>query len=234
MKRQKAMLLSTLVLLRKSLRDLDAIVPTLRRLEARHIGYGAQPEHYPVVGWVLIGAIASVAGAAWLPEYESAWRDAFEVVAGAMIEGATASWRKTDTPSDGLPPSRIRARSVIVASMSGRVLIVDDHERFRKTARRALEADGWVVIGEAVDGSSALRDLEQLDADVVLLDVGLPDISGLDLARRLLERDPGVSIVVISTHDLADYRDLALATGARGFLSKAELSGAALEAILGN
>ena len=88
MRRQKAMLLSALVLLRKSLRDLDAIVPTLRSLGARHVAYGAQPEHYPVVGQALIGAMAEVAGSAWLPEYERAWGAAFEIVAGAMIEGA--------------------------------------------------------------------------------------------------------------------------------------------------
>jgi len=87
-KRQKTMLLSTLVLLRKSLRDLDPIVPELRELGARHVAYGAQPEHYPVVGQALIGAMAEVAGSAWLPEYERAWGAAFEIVAGAMIEGA--------------------------------------------------------------------------------------------------------------------------------------------------
>jgi len=88
LKRQKAMLLGTLVLLRKSLRNLDAIVPKLRELGARHVAYGAQPEHYPVVGEVLIGAMAGVAGPAWRPEYERAWGAAFEVVAGAMIDGA--------------------------------------------------------------------------------------------------------------------------------------------------
>jgi hemoglobin-like flavoprotein len=88
MKRQKTMLLGGLVLLRKSLRDLDPIVPKLRELGARHVTYGAQPEHYPVVGQALIGAMAEVAGPAWLPEYERAWAAAFEIVAGAMIEGA--------------------------------------------------------------------------------------------------------------------------------------------------
>lgn len=88
LKRQKTMLLGTLVLLRKSLRDLDAIVPKLRELGARHVAYGAQPEHYPVVGEALIGAMAAVDGPAWRPEYERAWGAAFEVVAGAMIEGA--------------------------------------------------------------------------------------------------------------------------------------------------
>jgi hemoglobin-like flavoprotein len=91
LKRQKTMLLGTLVLLRKSLRDLDTIVPKLRELGARHVAYGAQPEHYPVVGEVLIGAMATVAGAAWKPEYEAAWVRAFGIVAGAMIEGAEAA-----------------------------------------------------------------------------------------------------------------------------------------------
>jgi hemoglobin-like flavoprotein len=91
MKRQKAMLLATLVLLRKSLRDLDAIVPELRELGARHLAYGALPEHYAVVGEVLIASMAAVAGPEWKPEYERAWGEAFGVVAGAMIEGAKAA-----------------------------------------------------------------------------------------------------------------------------------------------
>jgi hemoglobin-like flavoprotein len=88
LRRQKAMLLATLVLLRKSLRDLDAIVPKLRVLGARHVAYGAEPEHYPVVGQVLIESMADVAGAAWQPEYGIAWTAAFDLVAGAMLDGA--------------------------------------------------------------------------------------------------------------------------------------------------
>jgi hemoglobin-like flavoprotein len=86
--RQKTMLLGTLVLLRKGLRDLDAIVPKLRDLGGRHVAYGARPEHYPVVGAVLIASMAEIAGGAWRPEYEVAWAAAFDVVAGAMLEGA--------------------------------------------------------------------------------------------------------------------------------------------------
>jgi len=88
MEKQKTMLLSALVLLRKSLRDLDAIVPTLRILGARHVAYGARPEHYPVVGSVLIESMAAIAGPAWTPEYQQAWGAAFEIVAGTMLEGA--------------------------------------------------------------------------------------------------------------------------------------------------
>jgi hemoglobin-like flavoprotein len=91
MQRQKAMLLGTLVVLRKSLRDLDAIVPTLRKLGARHVAYGAQPEHYAAVGVALIGAMAAIAGPAWRPTYETAWRHAYGIVAATMLDGAAAA-----------------------------------------------------------------------------------------------------------------------------------------------
>jgi hemoglobin-like flavoprotein len=88
LKKQKTMLLGTLVLLRKSLRDLEAIVPKLHELGARHVAYGAQPEHYPVVGEVLLASLAEIAGPAWTAEYEQAWGEALTIVAGAMLEGA--------------------------------------------------------------------------------------------------------------------------------------------------
>jgi hemoglobin-like flavoprotein len=91
LKRQKAMLLAALVLLRRSLRDLDSVTPALRELGARHVRYGALPEHYPVVGKVLIFSMAQVAGAAWTPDYEQAWTEAFTVVAGAMLDGAQSA-----------------------------------------------------------------------------------------------------------------------------------------------
>jgi hemoglobin-like flavoprotein len=91
MSRQKEMLLAALVLVRQSLRDLDSIVPKLRDLGARHVAYGAEPEHYPVVAQALIASMAAVAGAAWKPEYESAWAGALGLVASVMIEGAEAA-----------------------------------------------------------------------------------------------------------------------------------------------
>jgi nitric oxide dioxygenase len=91
LRRQKAMLLGTLVLLRKSLRNLDAVVPKLRELGARHLAYGATPEHYPVVGQALIDAMAEIAGDAWQPEYRRAWAAAFDLVAGAMLDGAASA-----------------------------------------------------------------------------------------------------------------------------------------------
>jgi len=88
MARQKTMLLGALILLRKSLRNLDAIVPGLKELGARHVRYGARPEYYPVVGAALIGSMAALAGDAWTLEYERAWKAAFAVVSATMMEGA--------------------------------------------------------------------------------------------------------------------------------------------------
>ena len=90
LKRQKGMLLAALVLLRKSLRDLDAIVPTLRELGARHVTYGAKPEHYPVVGAVLVASMAEVGGDAWRTEYTAAWVHAYQIVADRMRFGAAS------------------------------------------------------------------------------------------------------------------------------------------------
>ena len=91
LRRQKAMLLSALVLVRKSLRDLPAIVPTLHTLGARHVAYGAEASHYPVVGAVLIASMAEIAGPEWQPEYEDAWAESYSIVAGAMLDGAAAA-----------------------------------------------------------------------------------------------------------------------------------------------
>ena len=118
--------------------------------------------------------------------------------------------------------------------MARRVLIVDDHDGFRRSAARALTAEGWSVVGEAEDGEAGLRAAADCEPDVVLLDVGLPDVSGIEVARELHVRAPGLAVVMVSTHDREDYGELARASGARGFLSKLDLNGAALEALVGS
>lgn len=88
MTRQRTMLLAVLAVVRKSLRDLDAIRPTLRRLGARHVGYGTLPEHYPVVAQILIESMTHTAGDAWRPEYTTAWAAVLNLIAGEMVAGA--------------------------------------------------------------------------------------------------------------------------------------------------
>ncbi len=133
-------------------------------------------------------------------------------------------WRETD-PSGGGP-------SATLLPVPGSVLIVDDHPRFRRTARRALECEGWTVVGEAEDGARGLEEARRLAPDLVLLDIGLPDVSGLTVARQLADTAPGVAVVLVSTQDAGDFEELAAAHGAKGFLAKADLSGPALDGLL--
>src|SRR5438270_5433678 len=93
-------------------------------------------------------------------------------------------------------------------AMEKSVLIVDDHPSFRASARRMLEADGYEVVGEAEDGAAALAAAKQLHPWLVLLDVRLPDVDGIEVARRLLAAaGPTPQIVLISSHDSSDLGD---------------------------
>jgi CheY-like chemotaxis protein len=112
------------------------------------------------------------------------------------------------------------------------VLIVDDHPSFRANARALLESEGFEVVGEAEDGASALRAAAELAPQLILLDVQLPDIDGFEVARRLTEGG-GPAVVLVSSRDGSDFGPLVERSGARGFIPKAELSGAALSALLG-
>ncbi len=114
-----------------------------------------------------------------------------------------------------------------------RVLVVDDHPSFRSCARALLAAEGFEVVGEAADGATALALADELAPELVLLDIRLPDIDGFEVASRLLARDPELAIVLVSSRDAAEYGALVDASGARGFVPKADLSGAALEKLLG-
>jgi CheY-like chemotaxis protein len=113
------------------------------------------------------------------------------------------------------------------------VLIVDDHPSFRANARALLEAEGYEVVGEAGDGTSALEAAAELEPELVLLDVQLPDIDGFEVAARLTGGGGGPVVILVSSRDGADFGPLVERSGARGFIPKAELSGAALSALLG-
>jgi DNA-binding NarL/FixJ family response regulator len=112
------------------------------------------------------------------------------------------------------------------------VLIVDDNSRFRLRARRWLEAGGYEVVGEAADGASALEAVRRHRPAVVLLDIMLPDTSGLSLAEGLAGEPDSPAVVLTSTRDAADFGERLSRCGARGFLPKAELSGERLSALL--
>jgi DNA-binding NarL/FixJ family response regulator len=112
------------------------------------------------------------------------------------------------------------------------VVIVDDHAGFRSSARALLEAEGFDVVGEAVDGVSALSVIGQLHPRVVLLDVGLPDIDGFEVAERLAEAGDPPAVVLVSTRGASAYRRRLARSPVCGFIAKSELSGNALAALV--
>ena len=116
--------------------------------------------------------------------------------------------------------------------MAATVLIVDDHAGFRLSARRILEADGFEVVGEAADGSSAIAEARRLAPQIVLLDICLPDSAGFDVATELASFPEPPAVVLTSSRGSEDFGDSVPASGARGFVPKGDLSGAAVAALV--
>ena len=114
-----------------------------------------------------------------------------------------------------------------------RLLIVDDNRDFRRLARRLLGAEGFEVVAAARSASEALIAAGTFAPDVVLLDVNLPDASGFDVAARLVRELPSVAVVLTSTRSASEFEELAVASGARGFVPKDDLSAAELDRLLG-
>ncbi len=108
------------------------------------------------------------------------------------------------------------------------VLIVDDHAGFRRAARTLLEAEGYDVAGESATGCEALEAVARLHPNVVLLDIGLPDVDGIEVSSRMTRDDPSRAVVLTSTRDATECQPLVKGCGARGFIPKSELTGAAL------
>jgi len=113
------------------------------------------------------------------------------------------------------------------------MLIVDDHAGYRRQARAMFTSGGYEVVGEAEDVASGVRAAAELRPAVVLLDVQLPDGDGFEAAGRMLGADVPPAVVLISSRDAADYGGRIRASGARGFISKGDLSVSALDRLLG-
>ena len=107
--------------------------------------------------------------------------------------------------------------------MSYRVLVVDDFEPWRRHIRSTLgESSRWRIVGEAVDGADAVEKAADLRPDLILLDVGLPMVNGIEAARRILAHDPNIKILFVSEHQSWEIAEAALCTGARGYICKSD------------
>jgi DNA-binding NarL/FixJ family response regulator len=126
-----------------------------------------------------------------------------------------------DTSTETMPP------------MGATLLIVDDHDGFRRFARAVLEAEGFDVVGEASTGFAGITAAAELRPDVVLLDVMLPDLDGFAVCERMTIDDVALDVVLMSSRDVSNYRQSLERSKARGFIPKGELSGAAVTALLG-
>jgi CheY-like chemotaxis protein len=117
--------------------------------------------------------------------------------------------------------------------VSATVLVVDDHQSFRRLARRLLETGGFTVVDEAGDGASALAAVRALRPEVVLLDVLLPDTTGIELAEVLASEPPAPLVVLTSSRSAADFEPSLARSSARGFIAKRDLTAASFAALVG-
>ena len=113
-----------------------------------------------------------------------------------------------------------------------RVVVVDDHELLRAGTRRILsDAREFEVVGEADDGEAAMLAIDRSQPDVVLVDIRLPSINGIDLARQIVEQHPRVTVLILSAYDDEHYVRAALAAGVAGYLLKTTPSGELIRSI---
>src|SRR5580700_5676201 len=139
-----------------------------------------------------------------------------------MLRVAPADEDRPTTPERG---THVSVRTV-------RILIADDHEIVRHGLRTLLESrEGWSVVGEASNGTEAVEKAVELKPDVVLLDLGMPELNGFEATRRIREILPQTEVLVLSVNDSEQVVRKALASGARGYLVKSDAGRELLAAI---
>jgi len=113
-----------------------------------------------------------------------------------------------------------------------RILIADDHEIVRKGLRSLLESHaGWQVCGEAADGWEAVRQAEELNPDIIALDIGMPNLNGLDAGRRILDSNPKAKILFLTIYDTDQAARTAVQMGAMGLILKSDAAHELLVAV---
>lgn len=104
-----------------------------------------------------------------------------------------------------------------------RILLADDHDVVRCGLRSLIERHpGWQVVGEAVTGREAVKKAERLRPDIVILDIGMPELNGLDVSRQILKALPRTEVLVVTMHESEQLVRQAMESGARGYVVKTE------------
>jgi len=131
----------------------------------------------------------------------------------------------------GLTRFEFRASCDEDGEVPPRIVIVDDDPSFLATVRLLLEAEGFVVVGEALSGLDGIALATELDPDLVLVDVNLPDIDGFEVVERLAQ-ESAPPVVLTSIRSADDFGNLVQRSRARGFIAKADITGEALTGFL--
>ena len=113
-----------------------------------------------------------------------------------------------------------------------RILIADDHELTRRGVQVCLESQPeWKVVGEARTGSEAVEKATLLQPDVVVLDISMPELNGLETTRQILKAVPQAEIVILTMHDSEKLVQRALEAGARAFVTKSDVAQHLVDAV---
>jgi DNA-binding NarL/FixJ family response regulator len=134
-----------------------------------------------------------------------------EFFGSSIVEGKVSPWiARASSGGNGL----------VSEKKAFRILIADDHEAVRRGLRSALLGAGWQVCGEAVDGRDAIRKAAELRPDLVILDVSMPNLGGLDAAREILKAPNGTKVLVFTMHESRQIREETAAIGVHGLAVK--------------
>ncbi|TFB24389.1 response regulator transcription factor [Filobacillus milosensis] len=105
--------------------------------------------------------------------------------------------------------------------MGTRIVLIDDHKLFREGVKRILEfEDGFEVVAEGSDGSDAVNIVEETNPDIVIMDINMPNINGVEATRKLIDRFDELKVIILSIHDDESYVTHALKSGALGYMLK--------------
>ncbi len=116
--------------------------------------------------------------------------------------------------------------------ISTRILLADDHEIIREGLRSVLETrKDWEIVGEATNGREAVKKVEELKPDVVVMDISMPELNGLEAVRQIVKQVPRTEVLVLTMHDSEDLVRGVLDAGARGYLLKSDASRQLISAI---